>query len=113
MPFLSVSNQEAASGKGEQNALQQMAQLGNFWNHAVVIFTNAGEYGDTDEEQNKGLDEDLAAAPAELKWLMKEVKNRRVVVEGRNKMEDGYYDKKLKQALSAVENVFCSCFIPA
>ena len=58
-----------------------MEMLGNFWSHAFVVFTNAAEYGDTETEQNDGLQEDLRDAPEELKWLVEQTSRRYVLVE--------------------------------
>lgn len=95
-------------GRGEQSALEQMEKLGNFWEHAVVIFTQAGEFGDTDEIQDRALTADLQSknTPKELKWLMAKVRDRRVIVEARDDMGRGYYDKKLKHIVDAVERAF-------
>lgn len=93
-------------GKGEQHALEQMAMLGNFWDHAFVVFTNAGEYGETEAEQSDGLQMDLFGAPGELKWLVQQTRNRHILVESINSMGPTYRQKKLEEVAAAIENAF-------
>ena len=66
----------------EKNALIQCEMLGDFWKHAIVVFTHASSTKrKTDEEQTKVVDDLLKKAPEDLQWLMTKVNGRRIVVE--------------------------------
>lgn len=96
-------------GKGEQNAVRLLEKLGNFWEHAIVVFTNSGMYGrDTDEKQKVALLRDIRGAPEELKWLMDRVNGRRVIVEALDDMGKGYYEKKLAEVLDVIEEAYAN-----
>ena len=94
-------------GKTERNGLKQCEALGDFWKNAVVVFTHASSTkGKTDEEQTKIVDDLLTKAPEELKWLMRKVNGRRIVVESFNDMGTEYHAMKMDEVIRKIDETY-------
>ena len=66
-----------------KTVLEDLERMKNFWPHAILLLTNSGKYGNTDSEREAKYQEVMSSpqCPAELRWVVDNVGDRRVFIE--------------------------------
>ena len=90
----------------ETVVIEEISQIKSMVDFTFILFTHADYLGDTDAEQAHELKNNLAAerCPAVLKDLMKQVKDRYVLVDSTNNTVE-YHRAKVQEILEMIETV--------
>lgn len=103
----------SASGrftKNEAKTIQEMSKCKEIWPFTFVIFTNAGDLGDDEEQQKLQLQKNLASqrCPKSLHDLLKCTGNRYILVESIEPSENqkAYYHQKVRELLHMIYKIY-------
>lgn len=103
----------SASGrftKNEAKTIQEMSKCKEIWPFTFVIFTNAGDLGDDEEQQKLQIQENLASerCPKSLHDLLKCTGNRYILVESiePSKNQQAYYHQKVRELLHMIYKIY-------
>ena len=98
--FLICVNVETLFSSSVKSALEDLEKMKNFWPHAIVLFTNAGKWGDTDSERDRIFNGICKhpSCPDKIRWLMQRTRSRKVFVE----YDDLYLEGRRERTVDAI-----------
>ena len=96
--------------KNEARTIQEMSKFKEIWPFTFIIFTNAGDLGDDEEDQKLQFQKNLASkrCPKSLHDLLECVGNRFILVESVEQTENqrAYCQQKVRELLHMIYKIY-------
>ena len=92
----------------DRTLLEKLLEVEEMIPYTFLIFTHAKSYGYTSTEQQNNFEKNLfdtADSPKNLQCLISRAKNRFMLIESVEPMEEGYHDKKSQELLQILQSI--------